>query len=110
MPGSVLIGRAGCEPLTGRPLSLAYSPTRGAAMDAVEKGFQSQLNNIQTKTGRTLDQLYAILADSGLRKHGELRDLAKQQLGLGHGDANTLAKYYLAREAGGPPSGHHAAA
>jgi hypothetical protein len=78
-------------------------------MDAVEKGFQTQLGNIQTKTGRTLDQLYASIAQSGRRKHGEIREWAKEALGLGHGDANTLAKYYLAREAGAPASGSHAA-
>jgi len=71
-------------------------------MDAVEKAYQTQLKNIQTKTGKSLDQLYALLHKSGLTKHGEIRELAKHDLGLGHGDANTLAKFYLARAAGQP--------
>lgn len=64
-------------------------------MDAVEKGFQTQLNNIQAKTGQTLAQMYALARKSGLTRHGEIRDLFKRELGLGHGDANTLVKFYL---------------
>src|SRR5258706_10045841 len=71
-------------------------------MDAVEKAYQTQLKNIQAKTGKSLDQLYAFLRKSGLAKHGEIRDLAKRELGLGHGDANSLAKFYLAQAAGQP--------
>jgi hypothetical protein len=59
-------------------------------MSNVDKAFETQLKNIQAKTGKTLDQLGAILRKSGLTKHGELRDFAKRELGLGHGDANTL--------------------
>src|SRR6266513_2269183 len=71
-------------------------------MDAVEKAFQTQLKNIQAKTGQTLEQLYAFICQSGLTKHGEIRELAKRELGLGHGDANSLAKFYLAQAAGQP--------
>jgi len=71
-------------------------------MDPVEKAFQTQLKNIQAKTGQSLDQLYAFIRKSGLTKHGEIRDLAKRELGLGHGDANSLAKFYLAQAAGQP--------
>jgi len=59
-------------------------------MSIVDKAFETQIKNIQTKTGKTLEQLGAILRKSGLTKHGELRDFAKRELGLGHGDANTL--------------------
>jgi hypothetical protein len=59
-------------------------------MSIVDKAFETQRKNIQTKTGKTLEQLAAILRKSGLTKHGELRDFAKRELGLGHGDANTL--------------------
>jgi Domain of unknown function (DUF5655)/Domain of unknown function (DUF4287) len=69
-------------------------------MDAVEKAFQTQLKNIQAKTGQSLDQLYALIRKSGLTKHGEIRELAKCDLGLGHGDANSLTKFYLAQAAG----------
>ena len=59
-------------------------------MNTVDKAIETQLKNIQAKTGKTLDQLAALLRKSGLTKHGELRDFAKRELGLGHGDANTL--------------------
>ena len=59
-------------------------------MSIVDKAIETQLKNIQAKTGKTLDQLGALLRTSGLTKHGELRDFAKRELGLGHGDANTL--------------------
>ena len=51
----------------------------------------SQLRNIETKTGKTLAQLRAVIAQSGLAKHGEVRAMLMQRLGLGYGDANTLA-------------------
>jgi len=59
-------------------------------VNIVDKAIETQLKNIQAKTGKTLDQLAAILRKSGLTKHGELRDYAKRDLGLGHGDANML--------------------
>ncbi len=51
---------------------------------------QTQLNNILAKTGRSLDELAAIASDSGLQKHGQLRTLFQDKLGLGYGDANAL--------------------
>ena len=73
-------------------------------MDVVEKAYQTQLKNIQTRTGKTLDQLYALIRQSGLTKHGEIRELGKRELGLGHGDANTLAKFYLGQSSGAGPA------
>lgn len=34
-------------------------------------------------------------ATSGLTKHGEIRDMLKKDLGMGHGDANTLVHVVL---------------
>ena len=59
-------------------------------MSVVDKAIETQLKNIQAKTGKTIDQLGDLLRKSGLTKHGELRDFAKREFGLGHGDANTL--------------------
>jgi hypothetical protein len=64
------------------------------AMVDMDKAVQTQLENIQKKTGKSLDQLYAWLGKTGLEKHGQLRDAAKKDLGLGHGDANTLVTLY----------------
>ena len=60
-------------------------------MTVVDQAIETQLSNIQKKTGKSLAELYAWLSATGLAKHGELRDAAKSGLGLGHGDANTLA-------------------
>ena len=59
-------------------------------MSSLDKAIQTQIDNIQKKTGRTLNELAAIAKKSGLSKHGELRDMFKEKLGLGHGDANSL--------------------
>jgi hypothetical protein len=60
-------------------------------MSTLDKTVQIQLDNIQKKTGKSLVKLSAIAKSSGLTKHGELRDMFKEKLGLGHGDANALA-------------------
>ena len=59
-------------------------------MDALDKAVQTQLNNIQKKTGMSLAELSDFIKKSGLSKHGEIREMLKEKLGLGHGDANTL--------------------
>jgi Domain of unknown function (DUF5655)/Domain of unknown function (DUF4287) len=64
-------------------------------MSVVDKAFETQLKNIQTRSGKTLDQLYAIIRKSKLSKHGEIRDLLKRDLGMGHGDANTVTHFYF---------------
>lgn len=66
-------------------------------MDPVDQAAQTQLNNIQTRTGKSLDDLYALLSDSGLKKHGEMRDFLIQKLELGYGDANLVAHMYRAK-------------
>ena len=43
-------------------------------MSTLDKARDTQLRNIEAKTGKPLDQLRAILTASGLAKHGELRD------------------------------------
>lgn len=59
-------------------------------MSSLDQAVQTQVNNIQKKTGKTLAELAVIAKKSGLTKHGELRDMFKEKLGLGHGDANAL--------------------
>lgn len=72
----------------------------------VDKAFETQLKNIQTRTGKSLDELFGLIRQSGLQKHGEIRDLLKSSLGMGHGDANTLTHRYLkaAEGAASPPA------
>ena len=51
----------------------------------------TQLRNIQSKTGRTIAQLHAAVAASGLEKVGERRSWLMEQFALGYGDANAVA-------------------
>jgi hypothetical protein len=64
-------------------------------MTSLDKATQTQLENIQKKTGKSLDELSGIIRKSGLSKHGEIRDYLKRELGLGHGDANALVHAIL---------------
>ena len=64
-------------------------------MGTLDKAVQTQLDNIQKKTGMSLKELSSLAKKSGLTKHGELRDMFKEKLGLGHGDANALVHAVL---------------
>ncbi len=59
-------------------------------MSSLDKAVQAQLNNIQKKTGMSLKELSSFVKKSGLSKHGEIREMLMEKLGLGHGDANSL--------------------
>lgn len=62
-------------------------------MSTLNKAIQTQLNNIQKKTDMSLVELSHLVKKSGLSKHGEIRDMLKEKLGLGHGDANALVHF-----------------
>jgi hypothetical protein len=62
-------------------------------MSTPESQLATQLANIEIRTGKTLDQLAKLVAESGLEKHGEIRDMLKAKVGMGHGDANTLVHH-----------------
>jgi hypothetical protein len=64
-------------------------------MSSLDQAIQTQINNIQKKTGKSFDELSALVRNSGLSKHGEIREMLKQTLGLGHGDANSLVHAVL---------------
>jgi hypothetical protein len=59
----------------------------------MDKALETQLANIQKRTGKTLDQLATLVRNSGLNKHGEAVAMLKDTLGMGHGDANTIVHY-----------------
>lgn len=61
----------------------------------MDKALATQLANIEKRTGRSLEALAALVRGSGLSRHGEIRDMLKRDLALGHGDANTLVHYVL---------------
>jgi hypothetical protein len=66
----------------------------------VDKALATQLANIEKRTGKSIDALAAIVKSSGLSKHGEIRDMLKRDLGMGHGDANTLVHHVLKSDGG----------
>ena len=69
-------------------------------MSDVAKAMATQLANIEKRTGKTLAELAKIVNSSGLEKHGELVAMLKRDLGMGHGDANTLVHHV--KNAGAP--------
>jgi hypothetical protein len=71
----------------------------------VDKAVATQLANIEKRTGKTLAELSAIIKASGLTKHGEIRDMLKRDLGMGHGDANTLVHVALQSDGGSQAAG-----
>ena len=64
-------------------------------MSSLDQAAQTQLDNIQKKTGKSLDELAGLVRKSGLTRHGEIREYLKRELGLGHGDANALVHAVL---------------
>ena len=64
-------------------------------MSSLDKAVQTQIDNVQKKTGKSFEELTAIVKKSGLSKHAEIRDYLKHELGLGHGDANSLVHAVL---------------
>jgi len=71
-------------------------------MSDVEKALATQIRNIQTRTGKTLEELFDLVRSAGLAKHSEIVGMLKAELGLGHGDANTIA--HLAKDAARAPA------
>jgi Domain of unknown function (DUF5655)/Domain of unknown function (DUF4287) len=51
----------------------------------------TQLRNIEARTGKGLAELRKLVAASGLGRHAQVRAMLMETLGLGYGDANTLA-------------------
>ena len=62
-------------------------------MSTLDKARQTQLENIQTKTGKSIAELRTMIDQSGLTKHGEIRQMLIDRLGLSFGDANMLVHY-----------------
>ena len=71
----------------------------------VDKALATQLANIEKRTGKSIAELTALVRGSGLAKHGELVAMLKQDLGMGHGDANTVVHMAKQAEAPAPAAG-----
>ena len=59
-------------------------------MSTLDQARATQLKNIESKTGHSLDELRAIIQASGLSKHAEIRQMLIERFGLGFGDATML--------------------
>lgn len=62
-------------------------------MDSLDKARETQLKNIQVKTGKTIEEIRAIIVESGMQKHGQLRQMFIDRFGLGFGDATMLVHF-----------------
>ncbi len=67
------------------------------------KALASQVANLQTRAGKSLEELTVIVRASGLTKHGEIVTMLKSTLGMGHGDAATLV-HVIQQTAAAPAS------
>ena len=54
---------------------------------------QTQLKNVQSKTGKTIAELHQAVAATGLAKHGEKRSWLMEHFKLGYGDANMVCNF-----------------
>ncbi len=67
-------------------------------MSVLDEARATQLRNIEAKTGKPLAELRALIAESGLTRHSEIRAWLIERLGLGYGDANSLVHFALASD------------
>ena len=68
-----------------------------------DQATQSMIDNLPQKTGRSLEEWFAVLEDTHLSKHTELMNHLKQIHGVSHGFANSIVLRY--RERGSAPAG-----
>jgi hypothetical protein len=61
------------------------------------QGPASYFPSIEQKYGQPVDHWFGILQAAGNLKHMELVTLLKSEHGLGHGHANALVSYHLAK-------------
>lgn len=64
----------------------------------------AMIANLPEKTGKSLDDWFAVVAASGLGKHGEIVAHLKSEHGMTHGYANLVSQLYRQREDGPPPA------
>lgn len=67
-------------------------------MASLDTAVETQLKNIEAKTGQSREAMKATLLETGKTKHGELRTEAQNLFGIGYGDANGLVHFALASD------------
>lgn len=61
------------------------------------KGPASYFPSIEKKYGHPVEHWFSVLTNAGSLKHMELVALLKTEHGLGHGHANALVAYHMAK-------------
>jgi len=74
-------------------------------MADVDKATQSMINNMPEKTGKSLQQWFALIQSKSLKDHGPIMKFLKDGHGVTHGYANTISILYRQQASGGPSSG-----
>jgi hypothetical protein len=63
----------------------------------VDPAIQSMIDNLPAKTGRSLEEWFAVLDAASLDKHGEMLTLLKAEYGVSHGYANGIVLQFRSR-------------
>jgi hypothetical protein len=71
----------------------------------LEKAIENQITNIVVKTGKSIEELGALVSASGFQKHAQKLAWVKETLGLGHGDANALVLHLSKKQSAPEPTG-----
>ncbi len=64
---------------------------------------ETQLRNIETQTGITVDGFATLIAKRGALTHGGIVAVLKSEHGMTHGNANLIARLVREQLTGGPP-------
>jgi len=63
----------------------------------VDAATQTMIDNMPAKTGRSLDEWFAVVDAAGFEKHGQILSHLKADYGVSHGFANLIAARALSR-------------
>jgi hypothetical protein len=66
----------------------------------LHKGYQSYLGAAEKNSGKTYDDMALVLSKSGLKTHGDQRQLLMDKLKLGHGHANAVVHIWREYDGG----------
>ena len=56
------------------------------------------IRNLAEKTGRSIEEWFAVLKDSGLLEKQDMKRHLKEKHNVGHFQAQTIVKFYLLNE------------